>query len=337
MHFDSKMWIFWRNKYSQKKLLLNQNFFEFLLFFLSIIIFFRYDITYSTLSQILPKMEINFIDICGRSYTLNLHENAKVSDACQLLSQKIGINQNQIFLVSADEDRLFYQNSESMLDISKENPDFIHFMKHMNTSNHNVYENIKQISEPSIKIPQETFFDALQYMQNWQYTDIYDEYSTVVNDMPDDFQERVNQIAELGYKIEDIKEALRTTNYDVMIATHLLVLVTNHQFDFIDDSDSEYESMDDSDIEIEYINNLEDKQISNDDKEKQNDNKTKMDDDKQNDKIENYDDKQKNNDDELLFQKQNEIAKNQKDSEKLDTANNKPIIVSSSEDDHESI
>ena len=211
-------------------------------------------------------------------------------------------------------------------------------MNHMNTSNHNVYENIKQISEPSIKIPQEPFFDALQYMQNWQYTDIYDEYSTVVNDMPDDFQERVNQIAELGYKIEDIKEALRTTNYDVMIATHLLVLVTNHQFDFIDDSDSEYESMDDSDIEIEYINNLEDKQISNDDKEKQNDNKTKMDDDKQNDnKIENYDDKQKNNDDELLFQKQNEIAKNQKDSEKLDTANNKPIIVSSSEDDHESI
>lgn len=271
-------------------------------------------------------MEINFIDICGRSYTLNLHENAKVYDACQLLSEKTGINQNHIFLVSADEDKLFYQNNESMFDVSKENPDFISFMKNMNTSN------IKQISEPSIKIPQESFFDALKYKQNWQYTDFYDEYSTVVNDMPDDFQERVKQIAELGYQIEDIKEALRTTNYDVMIATHLLVLVTNHQFDFMDDSDSEYESMDDSDIEIEYINNLEDKQISNDDNVKQNDNKAKIDDDKQNDnKIENYDAKQKNkNDDESLFQKQNEITKNQKDSEK-------PIVISSSEDDHESI
>lgn len=235
-------------------------------------------------------MKVDFRDICGKSYNLEIPNNANVADACKYLSQKTGIQENKIFLVSTNSNLNFYQDNEQMIDILKENPEYIIFMKafindqnQMNStlerfenqeatnqdfeqnsnqipnditySQQNLIGKREQILNKSLKFPQKSFFNAIQSAKNWRYNDLYDDYSYVVNEVPHDIQFKVEQLAELGYHIEDIKEALRATNYKVSLAIHFLMLhhATNDNNNdyYTDDSyiyDSENEN-DDSDIE----------------------------------------------------------------------------------------
>lgn len=73
----------------------------------------------------------SFRDVCGQSYNISLPENATVADACKLLSEKTGINDNQIFLMPNAGNMNFYQDAQSMSDILKENPDYVIFMKNL--------------------------------------------------------------------------------------------------------------------------------------------------------------------------------------------------------------
>lgn len=76
-------------------------------------------------------MMVSFRDVCGQSYNISLPENETVADVCKLLSEKTGINDNQIFLMSNAGNMNFYQDAQSMSDILKENPDYVIFMKNL--------------------------------------------------------------------------------------------------------------------------------------------------------------------------------------------------------------
>ena len=52
---------------------------------------------------------------------------------------------------------------------------------------------------------------------------IYIQYSKCFTEVPDDLQQRIDEIAIFGYKIEDIKEALRNSQYNVLFAINSLV------------------------------------------------------------------------------------------------------------------
>lgn len=91
--------------------------------------------------------------------------------------------------------------------------------------------NFNQIFEQSLIVPPNSFLNRLQSDGDWQYSDTYDDYTRVLNSIHYDFEERVNKIAEYGFSIHDIKEALRTTDYDVLVATHLPVSVNSHRLD----------------------------------------------------------------------------------------------------------
>ena len=194
-------------------------------------------------------MKVNFRDICGNSYNLQISNDAKVSDACKLLSEQLGIQQNQVFLVSTNEDTNFYQDNQKMCDVIKENPDFVIFLKYLyqsqyvwtppentesNENTNNVEEDktdnddekigIKRpVFDHYLKVPNPRMFNTLLSVRRWDYHGLYDDYSIVLNDTPPDFEEKVKQITELGYSVDDIKEALRTTNYDVPLSIHYLM------------------------------------------------------------------------------------------------------------------
>lgn len=191
-------------------------------------------------------MMASFRDVCGQSYNISLPENATVADACKLLSEKTGINDNQIFLMSNAGDINFYQDAQSMSDILKENPDYVIFMKNLfgekNKQNISQLESNKtdditeklyfnQIFEQSLIVPPNSFLNRLQSDGDWQYSDTYDDYTRVMNSIPYDFEERVYKIAEYGFAIHDIKEVLRNTDYDVLVASHLPVSVNSHRLD----------------------------------------------------------------------------------------------------------
>lgn len=168
-------------------------------------------------------MKIDFKDICGNSIALQLPKDATVLFACRCLSEKLDLSENQIFLVSPSIERNFYSNNQLIQDIIKENPGFITFtkcfkkdflQKNENTSKRNT--NFFEHSN-SIKI-------LINY-KNINYTNnsIYTKYSEYLNEIPDDFQQKVDEIAVLGYEIEDIKEALRKSEYNVLFAINYLV------------------------------------------------------------------------------------------------------------------
>lgn len=87
-------------------------------------------------------MKVSFRDLCGQSYNISLPENETVADVCKLLSEKTGINDNQIFLMSNAGNMNFYQDAQSMSDILKENPDYVIFMKNLFGENK---QNISQL------------------------------------------------------------------------------------------------------------------------------------------------------------------------------------------------
>ena len=219
------------------------------------------------------RMNVEFRDICGNSFVLQIPDNATVADACFFLSQKTNVNRNQILLVSSDENMNFYKETANITDILKSNQDYIIFMKHLtnyaknpiisgqktditqNNSNHSDFVQKQELNILQDKqLLSNSFFNTLQSINDWQYDDIYDEYLSSINGIPLDLQDRIDQIAEFGYSLDDIKEALRITNYDVLVATHLLVLVNSQENieNIMNELGDEYESVDvESETEIE--------------------------------------------------------------------------------------
>lgn len=203
-------------------------------------------------------MEVRFQDICGQSIILKLPKNATVSDACQSLSKRIDVSKNIIFLVSQEAKRrhYFYQNGDMINDVLKHNKEYVIFMKcpkvdqkiHRH-SNKNLLSK-RKISRP-IKCASKNILADLRHLTKNQnhfrhYLPIYRHYCQVLNHVPYDFDDKVNQIAQLGYQIEDIKEALRSSFYDVQGAINELVHMNSNSRRNNDDYD-DYD-FDDDDI-----------------------------------------------------------------------------------------
>lgn len=162
-------------------------------------------------------MIANFRGVCGESITIQLPYESNVSIACHILTQKLNIEGYEIFIVSLNENQNFYQNDDSMLDVLKENPDFVTFTKHIK------YTQDEQ-SDTKMEKPSNYFFNTLSCMQCSPINHfLYQQYFHILRTVPSDFQDRINQIAEFGFLIEDIKESLRMTNYNVQMAINLII------------------------------------------------------------------------------------------------------------------
>ena len=87
-----------------------------------------------------------------------------------------------------------------------------------------VIQNNEVINPTTLKLLPKIFFDKLHDSKKLLlHHSLYEQYSYVLNNVPSDFQGRVNQIAECGFLIDDIKESLRLSNYDVQKAKSLLI------------------------------------------------------------------------------------------------------------------
>lgn len=161
-------------------------------------------------------------------------DNSTVSYACKCISQKIDIPENQIFLVSQNENQFFYNNNVKMFDVIKENPEYIIYSKIISIDQKNITKNLFELESnlttkykkhiKSNRIP----INVLLIFKNFKYidqtkNDIYKNYAKSFNKVPDDLQQKVNEIAVLGFEIEDIKEALRSSEYNVLFAINSLV------------------------------------------------------------------------------------------------------------------
>lgn len=169
-------------------------------------------------------IEYNFRDICGHLLTLSLPSDAAVSQACELISQKLEIPETQIFLVSPNEEQNFYQDHEVLSDLSKENPEYFIFTKcfHNNSNFKQSNPNLIPFKKMNNKLPFK-FFINLNYMKRKLHDQIYEKYSKSVNEIPEDLQQKIDEIAVLGFELEDIKEALRNSEYNVLFAINSLV------------------------------------------------------------------------------------------------------------------
>lgn len=199
-------------------------------------------------------MNINFRDICSNSFTIQLNLDSSVSDACQVLSQKLETQGYQIFLISPNENENYYPNNYSMMKVLKENPDYVLFTKcfkndeiqtekedKSNNFQNNQFSRSKQyyyhypslnpINQASYRAKNilKLYFMLRFYNMNHLNHYIYQQYSNALNNVPSDFEDRVNQIAEFVFLIEDIKESLRLSNYDVQKATNMIIFQNSNE------------------------------------------------------------------------------------------------------------
>lgn len=180
-------------------------------------------------------MDVEFRNICNESVVIQLLAGSTVSDACQKICQKLEIQNCYIFLISPNLNQNFYKGTDMMQDIIQENPEFVLYTKHNKLAQSNEAKN-------SLKLPPRSFYDDLCHSKKiLLHHSTYMQYSNALNE-PSDFQDRVNQIAEFGFLIQDIKESLRLSNYEIDKATNMLKLwnsnklLINHQFEFNKDT-----------------------------------------------------------------------------------------------------
>lgn len=203
-------------------------------------------------------MNINFKDICGNSFVIQFSLESTISDACQILSQKLETQGYQIFIISPNEGQNFYPNNYSMINVLKENPEYVMFTRcfklikdeeyqiEKDTKSNLRYNYFKRRNEryfynPSLNSNNHTIFRAKNlfriyynmhfYRPNQANNYLYQQYSQALNNIPLDFEERVKKIAEFGFLIEDIKESLRLSNYDIQKATNMIISQNFHEND----------------------------------------------------------------------------------------------------------
>lgn len=179
-------------------------------------------------------MKVNFQDICGHSTTLDLPNNADVSYTSKLLSHQLEISENQILFVSPNEKQNYYPNDESMQNVIDENPEYVVYTKiikkDQNSSPEKLPPQRKSIfytsKYSSLKKVPINLIILLRNIKRWNLfskNPLYIEYSERFQKIPDDFQQKIDEIAVLGFEIEDIKEALRNSEYNVLFAINSLV------------------------------------------------------------------------------------------------------------------
>lgn len=206
-------------------------------------------------------MKLRFINILGKSYCHIFSPNATVREACEFLSKKINTPNSLIFLVRPR--HLFYSNNEIIKTVAKENPKYIIFTR-FGSSDKDLTNNIKNNTYiRAMPIPinaMKSFFNfKLIHQINSEELHIYSKYSSILKNAPDDLQERINEVAQLGYDIKDCEEALRDAYFNVQIAIHKLV--SNHSdnrsnqifYDHLSLSDDDlYETSSDLDFDDNY-------------------------------------------------------------------------------------
>lgn len=163
--------------------------------------------------------------------SLQLQGGATVLFACECLSQQLNISANQILLISPNKKRNFYSNTQLIQEVIKENQGFIAFTTFFKINQNDfLQKNSNTLSNFSHK-NNEFFFEYQKSIKsfislkniNFNKNLIYKAYSECINNAPDDYQQKIDEIMALGYEIEDIKEALRKYNYNVVFALNYLV------------------------------------------------------------------------------------------------------------------
>ena len=173
-------------------------------------------------------MSIIFRDISGRTISIQLGKESRVFNACQLLSKKLQISADKIFLLSPKEEINYYSNNEMIEHVKEENPEYVVFTSlYQNEKTNNKADQtelgLKDKSYLTNSIPFKTFVNFIDLKYNSKInTAHYTKYTRYINEIPSDLQQKIEEISILGYEIEDIKEALRTTHYNVLFAINLL-------------------------------------------------------------------------------------------------------------------
>lgn len=171
-------------------------------------------------------MEIQLQNLAGKTYKQTFPESATVSDVTLYLSKKMKSSVNKIFIISTEMDHLFYPNNYNLQKINEQNLVFINF-----DDNNQKDDN----PEKKLIVPSKQALNSFCYFSKPNKSRFFEKiihsiYTSVLKNIPDDFDDKVNEVHQLGYDIEDCKEALRSNNYDVNEAINYLISINSNSF-----------------------------------------------------------------------------------------------------------
>lgn len=171
-------------------------------------------------------MEIQLQNLAGKTYRQTFSESATVSDVILYLSQQMKSSVNKIFIISTEMDHLFYPNNYYLQNINEQNLVFIN----IDDNNQNDENSEKKLIVPSKQALNSFYYFPKPNKSRFVEKIIHSIYTSVLKNIPDDFDDKVNEVHQLGYDIEDCKEALRSNNYNVNKAINYLVSINSNSF-----------------------------------------------------------------------------------------------------------
>lgn len=203
-------------------------------------------------------MKLRFVSILGKVYTKTFASNSTVQEACDFLAKKVDIPQSIIFLVRPK--HFYYSSNEKIETVFNENRKYVIFVR----LDRNYSDNNSQFQKrlPKSDIDSISNFQQIRSI-NSEATSIYSKYSSVLKNTPGDLQERINEVAQLGYDVKDCEEALRNSEFNVGIAIQMLVSShseNNSNLNYIENlslySDDDFDISSDLEFETNPVNNI---------------------------------------------------------------------------------
>lgn len=183
-------------------------------------------------------MKISLRRISGEVYNESFDINVKIQDICSFLAKKLDTASNQIFIINPEKNKnLFYQDCEYVRKITNKKHKYLLFIqlaaKNSNTKSN--YFNDKYCQKPLV-FPTSNAMYVFNNLKNIKYIGFaeYSKYAKIIRNEPKDFDNRINKLLEIGYDINDCKEALRKSDYNVEKAGKYLADLNNvdNSYDF---------------------------------------------------------------------------------------------------------
>lgn len=170
---------------------------------------------------------LRLVNLSGQKYEKNFPRKAKIQDVVSFLMSKT--KETQIFIISPNPNQNFYQNDEFIEKIAKNEEEYIVFYSLNQVTNRSDTFGFKlPIDKTKMDIIPKNAYKSFENFKEIKHIGritrmLYFQYASVIRNVPNDFEERVNQISQCGYNRDDCAEALRNSDYDINRATEFLI------------------------------------------------------------------------------------------------------------------
>ncbi|OHT05347.1 hypothetical protein TRFO_05924 [Tritrichomonas foetus] len=180
------------------------------------------------------RMLCHLRDITGNRYQCSLSERSTVADVCLTLSQQIGIKPENIRIIDPKKGENRFLDDYTAINTFK-NLKYLTFQKLCEPKTIRNNDHLKNVNEKLIiNVPNHLSATMKSACQKPHYSalSLYRQYAQLSTNKPSDFDNRVEMLHQMGFDLDECKEALRSCGNNVEKASNYLLTMKSEKKSF---------------------------------------------------------------------------------------------------------